>query len=164
MDGMGNTNTTYTFFVGGGISMVAYLVGGFDNLILSMAILMTVDFITGIMVGAKNGYEQSKRFRLTGIVEKVKVGISSKKAFTGLMKKTAMILAVVVAVRLDLLMGSEKGFLRDAMIMFFIGTEGISFVENLGKLGISLPNKFTQIFSQLSENKLPKDGEDNGSS
>lgn len=125
-----------------------------------MAILMAVDFVTGIMVGAKNGYEQSKRVHETGIAEKVKVGVSSKKAFAGLMKKTAMLLAVVVAVRIDMIMGSEKGFLRNAMIMFFLGTEGISFVENLGKLGILLPERFTQIFSQLTDNNKtpPKDG------
>ncbi len=148
---MGNTNTTYTFLVGGGFSIFAYLAGGFDNLILSLAIMMGVDFLTGIMVGAKNGYEQSKRFNVTGVTEAVKVGVSSKKAFQGLMKKTAMLLAVVVAVRIDLMMGSEKGFLRDAMIMFFIGTEGISFIENLGKLGVTLPKQFTETFAQLTQ-------------
>lgn len=152
---MGNTNTTYTFLVGGGFSIFAYLAGGFDNLILSLAILMGVDFVTGIMVGAKNGYEQSKRFNITGVTESVKVGISSKKAFLGLMKKSAMLLAVVVAVRIDLMMGSEKGFLRDAMIMFFIGTEGISFIENLGRLGVSLPKQFTETFAQLTQKGNP---------
>lgn len=148
---MGNTNTTYTFLVGGGFSIFAYLAGGFDNLILSLAIMMGVDFLSGIMVGAKNGYEQSKRFNLTGVTEAVKVGVSSKKAFQGLMKKTAMLLAVIVSVRIDLMVGSEKGFLRDAMIMFFIGTEGISFIENLGKLGITLPRQFTETFAQLTQ-------------
>lgn len=148
---MGNTNTTYTFLVGGGFSIFAYLAGGFDNLILSLAIMMGVDFLTGIMVGAKNGYEQSRRFNLTGVNEAVRVGVSSKKAFQGLMKKTAMLLAVVVAVRIDLMVGSQKGFLRDAMIMFFIGTEGISFIENLGKLGVILPKQFTETFQQLTQ-------------
>lgn len=148
---MGNTNTTYMFLVGGGFSIFAYLAGGFDNLILSLAIMMAVDFLTGIMVGAKNGYEQSRRFNLTGVTEAVKVGVSSKKAFQGLMKKTAMLLAVIVAVRIDMIMGSERGFLRDAMIMFFIGTEGISFIENLGKLGVTLPKQFTETFAQLTQ-------------
>ncbi len=148
---MGNTNTAYMFLVGGGFSIFTYLIGGLDNLILSLAIMMAVDFTTGIMVGAKNGYEQSRRFNLTGIPEAVKVGISSKKAFSGLMKKTAMLLAVIVAVRLDMLMGSEKGFLRNVMIMFFIGTEGISFVENMGKLGVTLPEQITRTFAQLTQ-------------
>lgn len=148
---MGNTNTTYAFLVGGGFSIFAYLIGGFDNLILSLAIMMGVDFVSGIMVGAKNGYEQSRRFNLTGVAETVKVGISSKKAFIGLMRKAAMFLAVIVAVRLDLLMGSEKGFLRNALIMCFIGTEGISFIENLGKVGVTLPRQFTETFAQLTQ-------------
>lgn len=155
---MAQTNTTYAFLVGGGFSIFAYLVGGFDNLILSLAIMMGVDFVSGILVGAKNGYEQSKRFHLTGVAEAVKVGVSSKKAFIGLMRKSAMLLAVIVAVRLDMLMGSEKGFLRNAMIMFFVGTEGISFIENLGKIGVTLPRQFTETFAQLTQkgNTLPK--------
>lgn len=157
---MGNTNTAYTFLVGGGFSVFAYLLGGFDNLILSLAILMGVDFVSGILVGAKNGHEQSARVKKTGVVE-VKVGVSSRIAFVGLIKKTAMILAVVVAVQLDLLTGSDKGFLRDAMIMFFIGMEGISFIENLSKLGVILPERFIQIFAQLTDNnKPPKEGGD----
>lgn len=161
---MGNTNTTYTFLVGGGFSIFAYLIGGFDNLILSLAILMGVDFVSGVMVGAKNGIEQAKRLKKPGAALEEKVGVSSRIAFFGLMKKSAMILAVIVAVRMDMLMGSEKGFLRDALIMGFIGMEGISFIENLSKLGLILPEKFTQIFAQLSNNgalpkEPPKDGD-----
>jgi toxin secretion/phage lysis holin len=148
---MGQTNTTYAFLVGGGFSIFAYLVGGFDNLILSLAIMMGVDFVSGILVGAKNGYEQSQRFKATGFVEAVKVGVSSKKAFIGLMRKSAMFLAVIVAVRLDMLMGSEKGFLRNSLIMCFIGTEGISFIENMGKIGVTLPKQFTETFAQLTQ-------------
>lgn len=148
---MGETNTTYAFLVGGGFSIFAYLVGGFDNLILSLAIMMGVDFVSGILVGAKNGYEQSQRFKATGIAEAVKVGVSSKKAFIGLMRKSAMLLAVIVAVRLDMLMGSENGFLRNALIMCFIGTEGISFIENMGKIGVVLPKQFTETFAQLTQ-------------
>jgi hypothetical protein len=57
-----------------------------------------------------------------------------------------------------MMMGSEKGFLRNAMIMFFIGTEGISFIENLGKLGVNLPKQFTDTFIQLTQkgNITPK--------
>jgi toxin secretion/phage lysis holin len=163
---LNETNTTYTFFVGGGFSIGAYLIGGFDNLILSLVIMMAVDFILGIMIGAKEGYEQSKRVAETGIKEPVDMGISSNRAFLGLMKKTAMLLAVVVAVRLDMLMGNEGDFTRNAAIMAFIGMEGISFVENMNKLGVSLPSVITSTFAQMTQMgkeeppKPPKEGED----
>lgn len=160
---MGGTNTAYTYFVGGGFSIAAYLIGGFDNMIQSLVIMMGTDFILGIMVGAKNGYEQSKRVELTGIPEAVKVGVSSNKAFRGLMKKTAMILAVVVGVRVDMMMGNEGDFMRNALIFYFIGMEGISFIENMSKLGVSFPKQFTRVFEQLThwgtEPGNKKDGE-----
>lgn len=161
---MGETNTAYTYFVGGGFSIGAYLIGGFDNLILSLVIMMAVDFILGIMIAARDGYEQSKRVKATGISEPISLGISSNRAFFGLMKKTSMILAVVVAVRLDMLMGNSGSFTRNACIMAFIGMEGISFIENMNKLGVTLPKFFTQTFSQMTQwgsqpPKPPKDGE-----
>lgn len=160
---MGNTNTTYTFFVGGGFSAGAYLIGGYDNLIVSLVIMMMVDFVLGIMIGAKEGYEQSQRIKRTGVPEDNNLGVSSNKAFLGLMKKAAMILAVVVAVRLDMLMGNSGDFTRNAAILAFIGMEGISFVENCGKLGITLPKIIVQTFAQFTEmgsDKPPKDGDE----
>ena len=150
---MGNTNTAYTYFVGGGFSVIAYLVGGFDNLILSLTIMMGVDFISGIMIGAKEGYEQARRVEQTGVAEPEKQGISSNKAFFGIMKKVSMLLAIVVAVQLDIIMGNEGDFMRNALILSFIGMEGISFVENMSKLGLSLPQPFIDAFAQLKQNK-----------
>jgi len=50
---------------------------------------MTADYITGMMVGWKTKT------------------LSSAIGFNGLMKKTAMILAVVVAVQLDSIFGNQ---------------------------------------------------------
>jgi len=83
-----------------------------------------------------------------------------KKAFKGLIKKFAMILMVIAAVQLDL--ATESGnFMRNAMILFLIGIEGISMIENLGKLGIKVPKFLANAFSQLQmENDgKSKDGE-----
>lgn len=158
------TNTAYTFFIGGGFSIAAYLIGGFDNLILSLVIMMAVDFVLGIMIAARDGYVQSRRIEVSGIQEEVRVGVSSNKAFFGLMKKMAMLLGVVVAVRLDMMMGNEGDFTRNAAIMAFIGMEGISFIENMDKLGVQLPRVFTESFAQMTKwgsqpPKPPKDGE-----
>ncbi|MDM5245771.1 phage holin family protein [Lysinibacillus sp. G4S2] len=136
------TDTLYTSLIGGTMAWIGYLVGGIDHLIKALAIFMAIDFSLGIMVGFlfKN--------------------VESKKAFKGLIKKTAMILMVVAAVQLDL--ATESGnFMRNAMILFLIGMEGISMIENLGKLGIRVPkflaNAFTQL--QMDNDDKPKDGE-----
>lgn len=136
------TDTLYTAIVGGSMAWLGYLVGGIDHLIKAFVIFMAIDFTLGIMVGFINKE------------------IESKKAFKGLSKKVAMILMVIAAVQLDV--ATESGnFMRNAMILFLIGMEGISMIENLGKLGIKVPkflaNAFTQL--QMDNDDKPKDGE-----
>nr|WP_231563735.1 phage holin family protein [Anoxybacillus sp. KU2-6(11)] len=44
------------------------------------------------------------------------------------------------------------------MIMFLIGNEGISFIENLGRLGVSIPGQVSKVFVQLkSESQKGED-------
>ncbi|MFB7159260.1 phage holin family protein [Lysinibacillus sp. NPDC056232] len=59
-------------------------------------------------------------------------------------------------------MATESGnFMRNAMILFLIGMEGISMIENLGKLGIKVPKFLMNVFTQLQidNGDKPKDGE-----
>lgn len=147
-----NTDTMYTFLIGGGFSGVSFLMGGFDNLILSLVIFMTLDYITGLMVGF-----QTKT-------------LSSNIGFKGLMKKTAMLFAVIVAVQLDGLFGNEGQFMRYAMVMYLIGLEGVSLIENFGHLGFNVPKQISDAFTQLKNENGPKtptkaeaeEGENNG--
>lgn len=125
-----NTNTLYTTFTGGSTSAIAYLIGGVDHLAIALGIMMVADYISGLMVAVSTKE------------------VSSKTAFRGLMKKMAMILAVIVANQLDAVTGSGD-FMRNTMIMFLIGNEGISFIENLGRLGVSIPVQVSKVFAQL---------------
>ncbi|AHN22034.1 phage holin family protein [Lysinibacillus varians] len=133
------TDTLYTSIVGGSMAWVAYFVGGVDHLIKAFIIFLAIDYVLGLMVGF--AYKN----------------IESKKAFKGLLKKTAMILMVIAAVQLDL--ATESGnFMRNAMILFLIGMEGISMIENLGKLGIKVPKFLSNAFTQLQiDNDEKKD-------
>lgn len=49
-----------------------------------------------------------------------------------------ILLCVLLAVQLDRVMNAEK-LCRTAVILFFIGNEGISIVENLGLMGVPMP-------------------------
>ena len=134
------TDTLYTSLVGGSIAWVAYFFGGVDHLIKALAIFMTIDYTLGFLV--------SLVFKKT----------ESKKMFKGLIKKTAMVLMVIAAVQLDL--ATESGnFMRNAMILFLIGMEGISMIENLGKLGIKVPKFLANAFSQLQMENDDKKGD-----
>jgi toxin secretion/phage lysis holin len=128
-----STDTLWTAITGGTSITLAYLLGGLDNLVAAFAIFMACDYVTGLLAGTKS--------------QKV----SSKRAFRGLGKKVGMITFVIVANQLDIIVGNKDGFLRDAMLMFLIGTEGISIVENLGKLGIKIPPFIMKALEQLSD-------------
>ena len=45
--------------------------------------------------------------------------------------------------------GSDSSFMRNAMIFFLIGTEGISITENMNRLGVKFPAFLTQRFEQM---------------
>ncbi|MGP7817786.1 phage holin family protein [Niallia sp. 01092] len=129
-----NTDSLYVVILGGGISSIAYLLGGLDKLVIALAVLMGIDYLSGIAVA----YFYKK-------------DLQSKKAFKGLMKKAGMISAVIVANQLDQVAGSGGSFMRNAMIMFLIGTEGISFVENLGYIGVKVPVQFSSVLEQFKD-------------
>jgi len=128
------TDTLYTTVTGGAFASIAFLFGGVDNLVIALAIIMAVDFMTGVASSfGKNKIEKT----------------SSKRAFQGLVKKGAMISLVIVANQLDVISGSEAGFMRNAMIFFLIGTEGISILENMNRLGVKFPTFLSHRFEQM---------------
>ncbi|KQL21982.1 holin [Cytobacillus solani] len=120
---------------GGTFASAAFLLGGIDKLLIALAVIMLTDYLTGI---------------LASLGEKT---TSSKKAFRGLVKKGAMISLVIVANQLDVISGSDSNFLRNAMIFFLIGTEGISITENMHRLGIPVPSFISDRFEQLKSEK-----------
>jgi toxin secretion/phage lysis holin len=134
-----NTDTLWVAITGGGISSIAYLLGGIDNLLIAFVILMTLDYLTGV---AAAFYDKN---------------VSSKNAFHGLMKKGAMFSLVIVATQLDIVLGNEGKFVRYAILMFLIGTEGISLIENLGRLDIKVPQFLSNRFSQLKDDHEEED-------
>jgi toxin secretion/phage lysis holin len=128
-----STDTLWTVITGGTSITLAYLLGGLDNLVAAFAIFMACDYITGLMVGFKEKQ------------------VNSYRAFRGIAKKVGMITFVIIANQLDIVTGNEGGFLRDTMLWFLIGTEGISIVENIGKLGVKPPEFIIKALEQLSE-------------
>ncbi|OXS69829.1 phage holin family protein [Priestia filamentosa] len=136
-----NTDTFWVAITGGGVSSIAYFLGGIDHLLIAFVILLTLDYLTGI---AAAFYDKK---------------VSSKNAFRGLMKKGAMFSLVIVATQLDIILGNEVQFVRYAILMFLIGTEGISLIENLGRLDIKVPQMLSSRFSQLKDENDKKEDE-----
>ena len=115
---------------------LGYIVGGMDGLLTALLILMTIDYITGIMCA---------------IVDKQ---LSSAIGFKGICKKVLILILVGVAHIVDLHVVGTGEALRSAVICFYMSNEGVSVLENAGRLGLPIPEKLKAVLTQLHD-KLP---------
>ena len=113
----------------GGI-IVGYLFGRWDIMLETLLSFIIFDIITGIIGGLYNK------------------NLSSKVMRRGLIRKGYELLFVCVAYRLDIITG--QNVFRSFSIWYFIATEGLSIVENLGKF-IDLPAFVKKFLEQLKD-------------
>lgn len=111
-------------------SILMWLLGGFDVALQVLFVMLILDYVTGILVGYKQGT------------------LSSKRGKEGILKKIGIICCVIVAVLADKVLGTDQS-LRSAIIICFIGNEGISVLENATNLGVPIPQKLTDALLQL---------------
>lgn len=121
--------------VGGAI---AALLGGWDEALITLIIFMAIDYLSGVIVAGV--FHTSKKSE-GGTLE-------SRAGFKGLCRKVVVLLFVLIATRLDLVMGTT--YVRDAVIIGFITNELISIVENAGLMGIPLPAVITKAIDVLT--------------
>lgn len=125
-------------FVSGAVgSAIASLFGGWDAGIITLLIFMCIDYVTGLIVAGV--FHKSKKTE-SGALE-------SRAGWKGLIKKCVTLLFIVVAVRLDLLIGCN--YIRDGVCIAFIMNEVLSIVENAGLMGIPIPAIITKAIDVL---------------
>ena len=105
---------TFTGVIG---SFVAGIFGGWDSALVTLLIFMGVDFATGLVTAAMGKSKKSKTGKL-----------SSSAGWIGLMKKFCVLMLIVVAVRIDILLGTT--YIRDAVCIALFAP----FAVNLLKL------------------------------
>lgn len=120
-------------------SGIAALFGGWDTGLVSLLIFMGLDYISGLVVAGV--FHKSNKTN-TGSLE-------SKTCWKGLCRKCMTLVFVLVAYRLDLIIGTN--YIRDAVIIAFIANELISLVENAGLMGIPLPAVLTKAIDILQK-------------
>lgn len=104
-------------------SFLAALFGGWDSALATLLIFMGVDYVTGLMVAAAGKSPKGK--------------LSSKVGWKGLAKKCVILLLVLVAARLDVVLGTS--YVREGVCIAFLCNEVISILENAGLMGVPLP-------------------------
>ena len=108
-------------------SFAANALGGWDASLQVLIALMVADYITGVLVAAV-WHKSSKSSSGT---------LNSVAGFKGILKKCAILALVWIGVLLDNATGAN--YIRTAVMLFFIGNEGISMLENLGLMGVPFP-------------------------
>jgi toxin secretion/phage lysis holin len=78
--------------------------------------------------------------------------LSSKESLEGLLRKTLIFVAIAVAAQADRLVGSGA-LLRNAVVLFYCASEGLSVIENLVAVGLPVPDALKTALRQLNERK-----------
>lgn len=79
----------------------------------------------------------------------VMVWTDGKAGFKGLLKKGMILLLVWLGVLLDNAMGAA--YIRTAVVLFFVGNEGLSLLENLGIMGVPIPKFMRNALEALRD-------------
>ncbi|MBT2284545.1 phage holin family protein [Paenibacillus polymyxa] len=121
-------------------AFVTFAFGGWDQLLSLLAVAMAVDYITGLAAAVRTG-----------------TGLNSNIGFWGIARKGLMLTVVLLAHRIDLIMGTD--FIKGGAIYFYLVNELISITENYAKIGLPLPAKLRQAIAVLKKQEDQEDQE-----
>ncbi|MDE6501143.1 MAG: phage holin family protein [Ruminococcus sp.] len=116
-------------------AVCGFLWGRLDGLLYALITFMILDYVTGLISAyiAKN--------------------LSSAVGFTGIAKKVFIMILVAVGHILDIHVLGGGAVCRSAVIGFYLANEGISILENAGKIGLPLPEKLIDVLVQIKDKK-----------
>lgn len=114
--------------IAGGIATRVF--GGWDNALWALVVMMSLDYITGII---KAVYLKQ---------------VSSAIGYKGLLKKLTIILIVALANITEEITGGGAA-IREMVIMFYIVNEAISVLENAAVITPNMPQKLKDILLQI---------------
>ncbi|MBQ6040202.1 MAG: phage holin family protein [Oscillospiraceae bacterium] len=120
--------------------IAGFLWGEMDGLFVALIALVCLDYLSGIIVGAA-------RHKL-----------NSQTSFKGICKKALILIIVAVAHIVDAyVLGGTKAVFKSGICGLFCANEGMSILENAGKLGLPLPKKLTKFLEQLKDESDKED-------
>lgn len=106
------------------------LLGGWDGVIYALCMVMMLDYISGVACAIKCRK------------------LSSSMGIDGIIKKVMILCMVALAVVVDDVTGAT-GAVRLLVILFYIGMEGVSILENMVRYGVDVPDKLRELLVQL---------------
>ena len=123
-----------------GTSVLIGIIGGFLSYCFDISPMfnvllwaITLDLLIGVMASFVNE----------------KLTFNSKKVHKGIVKKCIILALVAFSHQLDIML--QLDVICRTVTCFFIGNEGLSILENVGKCGIPLPKILENSLEQLKE-------------
>ena len=120
-------------------SLIAGAFGGWDGAFITLLIFMCIDYVSGLAVALV--FKNSPKTQSGGG--------SSRVGWKGLCRKGMTLLIVLVAYRLDLVLGTS--YIRDTVMIGFIANETLSITENAGLMGVPLPKVIVKAIDILND-------------
>ena len=121
-------------------------------ILIILLLLMSFDYISGMLAARKEGLEHP---------DNKKCGWNSKKGILGIYKKIGYVFTVLVAMSVDYIIyrynqeiGLEyetKTFFGELVSVWFSLNEILSILENVGRMGVTLPDFLMNVLSELKK-------------
>jgi toxin secretion/phage lysis holin len=110
----------------------SYLFGGWSSLLEVLLAFVVADYITGMMAAGKEGK------------------LNSEIGMKGIPKKVCIFILIAVAHLVDRTIG-DANFFRDATIFFYLANELLSITENVGRIGLPIPDVIKRAVDVLGK-------------
>lgn len=118
-------------------SAAVFLWGKWDGLMTILLVLIGIDYLTGV---------------IASIVHK---DLSSKVGYIGISRKVLILMMVSVSHQMDLLLGGSE-LIRNGAIFFYCANELLSITENVGRVGLPVPEVLKQAIQTLKSKEGDK--------
>lgn len=126
---------------------VAGFFGEWNMFLTCLAIVITMDYLTGCLVAARGFSPKSADGKL-----------SSKAGFDGLLRKGTIIIMVIMGTVLDKVAGNDTAVFQTTTVCWYIANESLSIAENVKLMGLQLPGFLEKLLEALRKknDELPE--------
>lgn len=118
-------------------ALIAFAFGGWSPLLTLLLTLLAVDYVTGVLAAA---YESAQG---TG------PGLVSRAGWSGLIRKVLVLVMVMLAHLVDQVLFDQSPIFQTAITLAFCANELLSVVENVGRLGVPMPDAVENMVAAL---------------
>ncbi|MCQ2183288.1 MAG: phage holin family protein [Bacteroidales bacterium] len=118
-------------------AVIASFFGGWGTVMSTLGVLMALDYLTGMIVAGV--------FHASPKTDEG--GLESRAGWKGLCRKGMTLIIIIVASRVDVLLGTT--YFRDGTAIAFIINEALSIIENAGLMGVPIPAQLKKAIEVL---------------